>query len=75
MARKIGARPSGPQACPHCGYKGRVLETRDRLDHRYRRYECATCGVRWTTDEALRWVIGRGRRGPALKEGELGVWA
>lgn len=46
-----------PDSCERCKERGHVLESRPTEDrdihYRRRRYECPTCGYRWTTFETL----------------------
>lgn len=51
-----------PDRCKHCDGPGRVVNTRTREGHRWRRRECATCTItvdgkvkpyRWNTYETI----------------------
>jgi len=40
--------------CPSCNASNdRVVDTRTRRDGIYRRRECITCGIRWSTCEVI----------------------
>lgn len=53
--------------CPACNGKSEAIDSRQLAEHRYRRYKCLVCGVRYSTGEFI-VAIGNSSGGHPVKE-------